>query len=294
MTDEILKMLAMAFAFSLLGLSIYLSCRLLRVVDLTCDASVAIGGCTYAATVAGGIHPAVAVIISALLGACAGAITASLSSNLKIKTVITSVITLMISQVFISKMCAVGKASLQKGISVAVADYSGLTVLATVGVVSLIVCFLMYRVANSEYGLAMRVYSDGPIVAESLGINRDNVLMLGLSLNNAIAALSGAFIAQIAQTSYPTMGIGSFIFGLGVLLFVSKICPGISCKKGITFCIIAGFVYKIIIVILARCIGDSSCGVMSEYEQAVSGLALIMLIALTFSGKAPKESVLHM
>lgn len=292
MTDEVLRMIMMAFAFSLIGMSVYLSSRLLHVVDLTCDASVAIGGSAYVATVASGIHPAVAIIISTLLGACAGAITASLSSNLKIKTVVTSVITLVVSQVFVYRMCSAGNEALSNYV-MAVADYSPIVLLSVISVIFILIAFLMHRIVNSEYGLAMRVYADGPIVAESLGINRESVLMFGLSINNALAALAGAFIVQISRTFYPTMGLGSFIFGLGVLLLVSKVSPGISCKKSIMVCAISGFVYKIVITLLAHCIGGTSSS-LNEYEQAVAGLSLIMLIALTFSGKAPKESVLHM
>lgn len=292
MTDEILKMLMMALAFSLIGMSVYLSSRVLHVVDLTCDASVAIGGSAYVAAVADGLHPAIAVLISGLLGACAGAITASLSSNLKIKTTITSVITLIVSQVFIFKMCVIGNDALNSYI-MTVGNYSSAILLSVIGAVFLLIAFFMHRIINSEYGLAMQVYSDGPIVAESLGINRDNILMFGLSINNAVAAIAGALIVQISRTFYPTMGLGSFIFGLGVLLLVNKISPGISCQRSIAMCAIAGFVYKIIITLLAYCIGGTG-GSLNEYEQAVSGLALVMLIALTFSGKAPKESVLHM
>lgn len=291
MADEIFRTLAVAFAFSLLGLSVYLACRVLRVIDFTCDASVSIGGCVYAAAAAYGMHPVLAAAVCTLLGACAGFVTASLSSNLSVKTSIASIITLIMSQIFVFKVCLLREA--HAGMCAPAAECSVLTLCAAAAIISIVVYLLFYRIINSEYGLTMRIYREGPIVSESLGINRANILTAGLGLSNALAALSGAFVMQISKTCSPAMGIGSFVFGLGVILLIEKSSSHMSFKKSIGTCALAAFFYKIVIDILARCIGGAAPGALPEYERVVSGAALIMLTALTFSGKAPKKSVIH-
>lgn len=293
MTDEIFKTLAMAFAFSLLGLSVYLACRVVRIIDFTCDASVSVGGCSYAAAVVYGAHPAVAALASMLLGGCMGFITASLSSNLRVKTSVTSVITFIMSQIFVFKMCSLGNASSANSIPETILGCSMGAICAGTGGIAIVICLMFHKITNSEYGLAMRIYREGSLVAESLGICRANMLAVGLILSNAVAALSGAFMVQISRTFYPTMGLGTFVFGLGAILLIEKMNPCMCFKKSIVACAMAAFFYRMIIDVVARCIGGTTSGVFSEYEHVVAGIALIMLIALTFSGKAPRKSVIH-
>lgn len=294
MTGEIFRILAIAFAFSLLGLSAYLSCRVLKVIDFTCDASLSIGGCSYAAVVLYGLNPIVAIIISGALGASAGFITASLTTNLKIKTTVTSVITFILSQILILKMYSIGSFSIQNKLSTMIPSYPPILLLMAIGGISAIMCFIFHRIINSEYGLAMKVYSDGPIVSESLGIDHGNMLKIGLMLSNALVGLSGGLIVQTSKAFCPTMGVGTFVFGLGVILLVMKSYPNIDFKKGTLVCAVCAFIYKLIIDILARFIGgDAISGAMSEYEHTIAAIFLIILIALTFNEKNTKNSILH-
>jgi putative ABC transport system permease protein len=292
--SEVFRMFAIAFAFSLLGLSMYLSTRILRVVDFTCDASVSVGGCSYAAAIIYGINPIFALIIAAMFGLCAGFITASLSSNLKFKTTVSSILTFTMMQIFIQKAYLVGNFSINNNISSAISIYSGFSLFVVTGILAVILCFLFYRVVNSEYGLAMRVYSDGAIVSEALGINRSKMLAIGLSISNMLAAISGGLVVQASRSFSPNMGIGSFVFGLGAILLILKITPTFDVKRSVFMCAIIAFVYKIIIMILSRCVGSTKFGALSEYEQIITGVVFILLAALTFSDKTRKKSILHM
>ena len=54
---EMVSVFSSAFAFVLVGLSVYLSAHVLKLTDVTCEASVGIGGCCYGALVLSGLHP---------------------------------------------------------------------------------------------------------------------------------------------------------------------------------------------------------------------------------------------
>ena len=81
MVDSAFTICSLAMAFVLVGLNVYLSMKILNVADLTCDGSVAVGGCLYGALVIGGISPVIAFLIAVFCGFAAGMVTASFSSK---------------------------------------------------------------------------------------------------------------------------------------------------------------------------------------------------------------------
>ena len=294
MTGEIFRILSMAFAFSLVGLSVYLTSRVLRVLDFTCDASLSLGGCGYAAMVLYGLSPVVAAFAAGLLGACAGFITSSLTSNLKLKTVVSSMATFSMAQIFIFKMYSMVSFSMRGKVSSLITEYPPIMTLFVVGGFVFILSVLFHKFINSEYGLAMKVYGDGPIVSHSLGINSADMLKMGLMISNTLAGIAGALIVQVSRCLYPSMGLGSFIFGLGVVVLLTKTHPAIGLGKTTFVCMGLGFAYKIGVEAVARCIGGLSSGLLSEYEHIVAAISLVVLVALTFNDKNIKKSILHL
>ncbi len=55
--DSVLNVLAMGLTFALVGLSVFLSKKILKLVDLTCEASFGLGGCVYGILVIIGMNP---------------------------------------------------------------------------------------------------------------------------------------------------------------------------------------------------------------------------------------------
>ena len=105
---EMVSVFSSAFAFVLVGLSVYLSAHVLKLTDVTCEASVGIGGCCYGALVLGGLHPIFAFGIATLLGACAGFTTASLATHIKLNVIVAGLTTMAAFRTFTVKFCGVG------------------------------------------------------------------------------------------------------------------------------------------------------------------------------------------
>jgi putative ABC transport system permease protein len=228
-----------------------------------------LGGCSYGALLLCGVNPFISLLLAALLGAVAGFTTSSFVTHVKIEPVLASIITLTALQTFITKLSGIGTAAVVKGsIFPLSAIYNFIIVLAIV----LLICTLFFKMLNSEYGLAMRVYGDGKIISESLGINTNKILWIGLGVGNALSAVAGALIAQVSGNFNSGMGSGSLVFGLASVIIGEKILAPKNVRTAILGCFIGALVYKIMIEIV------TFSG--SEYNHVIMAAILILLMML--------------
>lgn len=286
MIDGFAEMLSLSISFILVGLGVYLSAHILKVTDLTCEASIGIGGCCYGAMVLGGIHPIIAVLVSGWAGAIAGLVTASLARHIKIGVTLASVATIAMFHTFIGRLeNFISLSGIQEKQQAANYFCPSVTLLAT-AILVLLLFFLFYRIINSEYGLAMRVYGDGEVVSESLGIESHSMLCIGLCVANLLIAVTGALIAQISGNFSASMGNGVLIFGLGVAILSRRMAGSCSVKKALFVCSIAAFLYKLTIEIIMLTIDGR---LISEYEGISVAITFIFLCAL-FGGNGEKSN----
>ncbi|MFW6256850.1 MAG: ABC transporter permease [Bacillota bacterium] len=90
--------------------------------------------------------------------------------------------------------------------------------LITFGIFVLIIKFLIDYFLFTDLGLAIRATGDNPVMIESLGVNTDNIKILGLFIANGLAGLSGALVAQYNGFSDIGMGSGMIITGLASVI----------------------------------------------------------------------------
>jgi putative ABC transport system permease protein len=141
---------------------------------------------------------------------------------------------------------------------------------------------LFFKILNSEYGLAMRVYGDGKIISESLGINADQVLWIGLGVGNALSAIAGALVVKISGSFGCTMGNGSLVFGMAAIIIGERLLAPKNISAAILGCFLGAFVYKAVIEFAT--FGNSET-LVSEYNNVIMAIVLIFLIALVHDGK---------
>jgi putative ABC transport system permease protein len=270
-------------------LNIYLSTQVLNITDLTCDASVALGGCSYGALVICGINPVIALLTATCLGAVAGLLTSSLVINIKVEPVLASIITLTAIETFIVKLSGFGHAIIIScGGKTVLSSHTAIENVVVAFIAVLILSILFYKILNSEYGLAMRVYGDGVVIARSLGINTNRILCVGLGMGNALSAAAGALITQILGTFNSGIGNGSMVFGLAAVIIGSKLVAPNTIKSSIIACFIGSFVYKAIIA-LATFGGSGTLG--SEYNGVITAVVLVVMIALAQDGKKKRRII---
>ncbi|MDR3187205.1 MAG: hypothetical protein LBT63_02120 [Holosporaceae bacterium] len=280
--DNMLNLFSLSMAFTLIGLNVYLTTKVLNITDLTCDASVSLGGCAYGVLVLSGINPLIAFILAACLGILAGFMTSSFVSHINVDPVLSSIITLTALQTFIIKLSHLGKIGLAKKEESPLSVLSALDNSLLVGVIVVFICFIFYKMLRSEYGLAMRVYGGGRIISESLGINSNQMLWIGLGAGNALSAVAGALMVQISGSFCATIGNGSLVFGLAAVIIGEKILAPVSIRGAIVGCFLGSLAYKVMLE-LATFGGTETFG--SEYNNITTAVVLIFLMALIQDSK---------
>src|SRR5438552_11138453 len=76
----------------------------------------------------------------------------------------------------------------------------------------------MYVFFHTNLGTAMRATGDNNEMIRALGVNDENMIILGLAISNGLIALAGAFIAQYQGFADVQMGIGRVGWGLASVI----------------------------------------------------------------------------
>ena len=271
--DSIFYILAFGLAFSLVGLGIFLSNKVFKLVDLTCESSFALGACVYGSMVLAGMNPMIAIITSMFLGYIAGAITASFINYIKLDAIVASLLTIGGLQSLLTKLVEVRRVN-------SFTVFGNLSPISNFILVLMIVCvvlFLFYRLMISEYGLSMRIYGDGEIITESMGVNGIRVLSFGLGLENLLCALAGALVAQMTGDFSVNMGSGCIIFGISAIIFGSKIFNSTNIKTAVIGTFLGAVCYQAAIKLV---VSKELIGVGDEYTNVLMAITLIMLVEL--------------
>lgn len=280
MLNNTLDFISLSLAFCLIGLNIFLTRRILNITDITCDASVALGGCTYGVFLLCGTNPLLAFLFSTALGIVAGFITSSMIVQAKVPSVLASIICVAAIQSIVAKLVKFGKIiSDNVNVDPLLGRLSSLDNFAITVVIVVTLSAMMYYFLLSEYGLSMRVCGSGPIITESLGVNSKQVLMVGVCIGNALSAIAGILITQIAGTFSADMGIGVFIFGFGAVIIGERFIRSKNICESIVGCVVGAFLYKAILCLFVGCGEGSVLGY--EYTNIVTATVLACLLALS-------------
>jgi putative ABC transport system permease protein len=121
----------------------------------------------------------------------------------------------------------------------------------------------------------------------TLGVNTDNMTVLGLGISNAFVALSGALVAQDQGFSDIGMGIGMIVAGLAAIIIGETLIGKASVQRMTLAAIVGSVIYKFIIAIGLR------LGLAPTDLKMATGAMVIL--ALGFPAlKKGKEAKLHL
>ncbi|MEO1402922.1 MAG: ABC transporter permease [Cyanobacteria bacterium J06635_1] len=265
--------------YGFLSLGVYLSFRVLKFPDLTVDGSFPLGAAVAATLIAGGHSPWLATGIAIVAGALAGLCTAVLSVHLKILNLLASILTMI--ALYSINLRIMGKPNLPLLNKPTLFD--GFETHLPVWV-PLLIALVIAKVAvdaflTSDLGLAMRATGMNPLMAKAQGIFTDHLILLGMALSNALAALSGALFAQINGFADVTLGVGTVVAGLATVILGEAIFPNPTVRWA-TFAVIAGsLIYRLAI---ALALNADFLGFRAQDLNLVT--AILVVIALVLPG----------
>ena len=217
-------------------LGVFITYKLLDIADLTCDGSLALGGCVCAILVVQyGCNPWVAICAGTLAGVVAGAVTGLLHTLFNIPAILAGILTQI--SLWSINLRIMGKSNVpllkHETVFSSVADATGLpqaTITIVVGTVFAVAIVAgLYWFFGTEIGSALRATGNNEDMSRALGINTSSTKMIALMLSNGLVGLSGALICQSQKYADIGMGTGAIIIGLAAIVIgevLGRLTPG--------------------------------------------------------------------
>jgi putative ABC transport system permease protein len=284
--------LEQGLAYALVALGIVISFRILAFPDLTVDGSFALGGAVVARLISEGVPPLYGIALAVICGFLAGCCTGFLNTRLKINSLLAGI--LMMTILYSVNLRIMARSNIQLlTVSTVLTPLENLQVnrfipiIAFFFLVSFIIKFLTDMFFHTQLGFAMRATGDNEQMIRTLGVNTDNMTVLGLGISNAFVALSGCLVAQDQGFSDIGMGIGMIVAGLAAIIIGETLVGKSSVQRMTLAAIVGSIIYKFIIAVGLR------LGLAPTDLKLATGVMVIL--ALGFPAlKKVKEGKVHL
>ena len=250
--------IAQGIIWGIMALGVYITFRLLDVADLTVDGSFTTGGAVTVMLILGGWPAWAALLVAMLAGLLAGMVTRPAAHQAghprHPRRYPDAVCALLDQPAHHGHGGQQGRERGQVPPAALLPPYPrrdpdrGL-------IIALVLVSVFYWYFGTEQGSAIRATGNNPAMSRALGINIDNMKVLGLSLSNGIVALSGGLMSQFQGFADINMGRGAIVIGLAAVIIGEVIGRALLGKRlnfygTLTFTAIGGVIYYLVIVIV--------------------------------------------
>ena len=263
--------------YGFLSLGVYLSFRVLKFPDLTVDGSFPLGAAVVATLITRGVNPWMATVVAMAAGAIAGLCTAILSVRFNILNLLASILT-MIALYSINlrimgrpNVPLLNQATLFDGLETVLPIW--VILLVGLGLIKLLIDFFL----TSDLGLAMRATGMNPVMASAQGIFTDRLILLGMAMSNALAALSGALFAQVNGFADVALGVGTVVVGLATVILGEAIFPSRTVRWATLAVILGCLIYRLVI---ALALNADFLGLRAQDLNLVTAIIVVMALVL--------------
>lgn len=247
--------LELGFLYALVAMALFLSYRTLDIADMTTDGCFVLGAAVSVTLAAAG-HPFLAIPAAMAAGACAGYVTAFLQTRLGVPSILAGIVTN--TGLYTVNLMAMGwksNASLLRvdtifsllkktqvfGDWYELVPAAGITILAAI---------LLRIFLGTRLGLSIRATGDNRDMVRASSLNPAFTISVGLSVSNALTALSGAIVGQYQKTVDINSGTGIVVIGLACLIIGETVLGKRSVTKGIIAAIVGSILYRFLYAIV--------------------------------------------
>ena len=227
--EEILNALEQGLLFALVAMGVHITYKILDFPDLSVDGTLPLGASISAAMLVHGINPWVTILVATLGGACAGAITGFLHVKLKISNLMSGILVMM--GLYSINLRIMGKSNIPLFNTNYIFKNPAINSIFIILAIVILVKIILDLFLKTKTGFLLVAVGDNEQVVSSLGVNKNIVKVLGLSISNALVALSGALTAQNQGFSDITMGTGIVVMGLAAVIIGTSIFGKLSMIK---------------------------------------------------------------
>ena len=278
----LLSVLEQGLIYAVLALGVYITFKILDFPDMSVDSSFPLGAAVTALMIQGGVSPLLTLPVSMIAGAVAGAVTGIIHVKFKVRDLLAGII--VMTGLYSVNLHIAGRANVQlfsfgtifkndfiSGLPSSVQPYAPVIILA---VVTLAVKLLMDAYLATRSGFLLRATGDNPTLVASLAKDSGKVKILGLSIANALVALSGCIMCQYQRYFDISMGTGTLVLAVASVIVGTQLLRGLR-FLGPTLAVILGSILYKGCVALALSLGLSPF----DLKLVTAALLLIIIVA---------------
>jgi putative tryptophan/tyrosine transport system permease protein len=258
---------------SLLAMGVFISFRVFDFPDITGEGSITLGGAVTAILIVSGVHPIAATAAAFFAGAIAGTTTGVLHTRFKINGLLAGI--LVMTALYSINLHIMGKSNVpllsertlttmaesatQRVLGISTLHPLGwevsardAAVLALMFVVTTATAIAVYLFFRTNIGTAMQAAGDSAQMIRALGVNVDNMIVLGLALSNGLIALSGALLTQYQGFADVQMGIGMVVWGLASVIIGEALVGVRALGFIVTGAVMGSILFRLIVALALR------------------------------------------
>jgi putative ABC transport system permease protein len=219
------------------------------------------------------VHPLAASVAAFAAGALAGTTTGVLHTRFKINGLLSGV--LVMTALYSVNLYIMGKSNvplLSERTLATMAESAALRVLGSASLhllgwevsardaavlalalsAAVIVGGALYLFFRTNIGTAMQAAGDNAQMIRALGVNVDNMIVLGLALSNGLIALSGGLLTQYQGFADVQMGIGMVVWGLASIIIGEALVGVRALGFVITGSIMGSVLFRLLVALALR------------------------------------------
>lgn len=282
----LLSVLEQGLIYAVLALGVYITFKILDFPDMSVDSSFPLGAAVTALMISNGVSPLLTLPASLLAGAAAGALTGLIHVRLKVRDLLAGII--VMTGLYSVNLHIAGRANVQLfscstifkndligALPEAVAPYAPVLILA---VITLAVKLLMDAYLATRSGFLLRATGDNPTLVATLAQDSGRVKILGLSIANALVALSGCIMCQYQRYFDISMGTGTLVLAVASVIVGTQLLRGLRCLRTTTAVVLGSILYK-------GCVALALSFGLSPFDLKLVTAALLLLIIVLGGGK---------
>lgn len=269
----LISALTLGFIFSFIALGVYISFRIFAFPDITADGSSTLGAALTAMLLVHKVNPVLATGAAFAGGFIAGSFTGALATKFKINSLLAGI--LVMTGLYSVNLHVMGRSNISLLGSFSLANYaeamgSAVNHGAVLHVMGwevtpndawlLVTSFLLvalsgvviYLFFQTNLGTAMRATGDNSDMIRALGVNDENMVILGLAISNGLIALGGALLAQYQGFADVQMGIGMVVWGLASVIIGESLVGTRQLGLSITGAVMGSVLFRLLVAIALR------------------------------------------
>lgn len=281
----IISAIGQGLLWSVLGLGIFMTYRILNFPDMTTEGSFPLGGAVCVTAITHGISPVLATLLGILAGMGAGLVTGLLYTKGKIPVILAGILVMSgLNSVMLFVMQSPNLSLLHQQRlfdffnKMPLPDYFDIVFMGFI-IVAIIVA-LLYFFFDTHLGQAYIATGDNETMAKSLGIYTDAMKILGLVLSNGVIALSGALIAQHDGYADVSKGVGVIVIGLASIIIGEVLYGNLTLFERLIAIVIGSIIYQLLILFVIK------VGFPTTYIKIFSSMILAICLLIPQLRKA--------